>query len=373
MMRMLVFAALLAVIVALARWLRRRGKPHSASPTAPPVALQAPADMPPPADEATAPVPHDPHALPQAIARFMALALGDGRHDPPAGTATPQLTPVHQAVVLKASHEISLIGSTPRYTPRQPSMLPRILGVLDDEEASLRALSRVLAEDPELTSDLLRTANSALYRTSGPPVESIERAAALLGTRGLRTLITAALVKPLATNDVEAGSRFGRLSWEHALYSASAAEAWAAQHQDCDPYSAHLAALLNGLGAMVTYRILMDQYRSHARLAPSHAALAQALATQAGIAAERIAASWGLSPRMQKALESQSSAAPADTGGELGEALRFGRMAGALVALCHHGRSTVEDAWSHLAAAGYGTAEAGRIWERLIRAYVSAR
>ena len=37
-------------------------------------------------------------------------------------------------------------------------------------------ISRIIAQDPALTGNLLRIANSAMYRLSGQPVESIDRA-----------------------------------------------------------------------------------------------------------------------------------------------------------------------------------------------------
>ena len=45
-------------------------------------------------------------------------------------------------VLLAASKAITQIGTEPRYTPRPPSLLPQLLELVNDEEASLRALSR---------------------------------------------------------------------------------------------------------------------------------------------------------------------------------------------------------------------------------------
>ena len=66
-------------------------------------------------------------------------------------------------VLLAASAAIAQIGTEPRYTPRRPSLLPQLLESMSDEDASLRALSRTIAQDPELTSQLLRTPTACLY------------------------------------------------------------------------------------------------------------------------------------------------------------------------------------------------------------------
>jgi HD-like signal output (HDOD) protein len=294
-----------------------------------------------------------------------ALALNDKE----AGNPHFASDPAAMQLLMTAGQEFARIGTDNRYTPRRPSLLPQLMEAVQDEDASLRALSRIIAQDPQLTGELLRTANSALYRVTGNPVESIERAAAMLGTQGLRTLITAALVKPLAGESDQGLGSFGEIAWEHSLYSASAAEAWAGRAQDCDPFTAHLLGLMHGLGTVAVYRVMRDMYqRSGAK--PRGAVIAHALDTQAAVTARRIAASWGLSDRTQEALEAQSAAAPSLEVTPLARALRFGRLAGAIILLCRHQRLSEAEGSQELASAGFGGPQTERIWDRLVRAYV---
>jgi HD-like signal output (HDOD) protein len=295
-----------------------------------------------------------------------ALALDDPR----AAQIDARPDAAHMPVLLAASAAIAQIGIEPRYTPRQPSLLPQLLESINDEDASLRALSRTIAQDPELTSQLLRTANSVLYRVSSTPVESIERASALVGTTGIRTLITTSLMRPLAAQGDSTGT-FGEVMWEHSLYSASGAEAYAARSQDCDPYTAHLLGLLHGLGSVAVYRTLLDQYLAHPGLAPDAAAISQSLEAQAAVTAKRIAANWGLSEKTQEALESQSSAAPSGEPSPLSRALRFGRTIGAITLLCRRGELAADAGRARLAAAGYDSPQIDRLWDRMVKAYVN--
>jgi len=299
------------------------------------------------------------------LQRVDALALGiDSSNGAPYSPG-----PAAMQLLMNAGQEFARIGTEPRYTPRRPSLLPQLLDAVQDEGASLRALSRIIAQDPALTGELLRTANSALYRVSGTPVESVERAAAMLGTQGLRTLIAAALVKPLSGASVQGQGKFGEITWEHSLYSASAAEAWAARNQDCDPFTAHLLGLMYGLGAVAVYRVMTDLYVKQATR-PDPAVIGYSLETQAAVTAKRIAGSWGLSERTQEALEAQSAAAPSVEVTPLTRALAFGRFAGALIVLCRHELLTESEATAALGAAGYQGQALDRIWDRLVRAYV---
>jgi HD-like signal output (HDOD) protein len=294
-----------------------------------------------------------------------ALALNDPRAADP--EATPDAT--QNQLLLSASQSVAQVGTEPRYTPQRPSLLPQLMNVVNDEEASLRTLSRIVAQDPRLTGEMLRAANSPLYRVSAAPVESIERAAALLGTRGIRMLISAVLLKPLAQAGGRTG-RFGEIAWEHSMYSASAADAWAARGQDADPFAAQMLALLHGLGVVTVYRVLSDIYAAHPGLPRDAAAMASALDTSATMAAGRIAESWGLSERMRRALEAQSAAAPIGDSSPLARALHFGLQAGGLTLLCKHGQLTEEAAEEQITTGEFQGPLATRVWERLVRAYV---
>jgi HD-like signal output (HDOD) protein len=322
-----------------------------------PAAPAIPAAAPPVAREATAASP---------LLLVIALALDDAD-----AARSGALDPSDTQLLMGASQELARIGTESRYTPRRPSLLPQLLEAVNDEDASLRALSRIISQDPALTGDLLRTSNRALYRVSGSPVESIERACAMLGTQGLRTLIAASLVKPLAGEQSGAASgRFGELTWEHSICSASAAEAWAARAQDCDPFTAHLLGLMHGLGDVAVYRVVRDVIGQQ-KAAHSSALIAHALATQGAVTARRIASSWGLSDRTQEALEAQSAAAPSFEVTPLALALRFGRLAGALVLLCRHQKMTQAQASQALDSADFKGPQVERIWDRLVRAYVN--
>jgi HD-like signal output (HDOD) protein len=200
-------------------------------------------------------------------------------------------------------------------------------------------------------------------------VESIERAAALLGTRGIRTIMSAVLMKPLATSGGRTG-RFGEIAWEHSIYSASAADAWAARNQDADPFAAQMLALLHGLGVVTVYRVMSDIYAAHPGLPRDAAAMATALDTSATMAAGRIAVNWGLSERSRLALEAQSAAAPVSDSSPLAHALKFGLYTGGLALLCRHGKLTEEEAEAQVTSGEFQGPLATRVWERLVRAYV---
>jgi HD-like signal output (HDOD) protein len=299
------------------------------------------------------------------LRRVYALAL----QDESAAAPHANLDSTQSNLLLGASREIARIGTEQRYTPRRPALLPQLLEAVNDEEASLRSLARIVAQDLELTGELLRTANSAFYRVNDTPVENVERAAAILGTQGIRGIIAASLVQPLAATDEHGLGRFGELVWEHSLYCGSAAEAWAARTQQADPFTAHLLGLMHGLGAVAVMRVLTDVAK-HAHKTLDAVAAVSALETSAAISASRIAGNWGLSEKTREALEAQSLAAPVNEHNPLAQALQFGLLLGSLTLLCKYEQRAPDSVLPQLAAAGFSGPNAERVWERMLRAYV---
>lgn len=77
--------------------------------------------------------------------------------------------------------------------PPVPSVYARLTRRLDDPSVSVFELGRILSDDPALSAQVLRIANSA-YFAHGYTVSQITAAAARLGTRLLRSLVLTAEV-----------------------------------------------------------------------------------------------------------------------------------------------------------------------------------
>src|SRR5512139_545061 len=136
----------------LAVWLlsRSRGKGGDSARTlraSPVPASPVPASS--PAPQPAAPEAQAARDVPAVspLRRVVALALDD------AGAAGAPLDPAATQLLLDASQALARIGNETRYTPRRPSLLPQLLEAVNDEEASLRALARIISQDPALTGE----------------------------------------------------------------------------------------------------------------------------------------------------------------------------------------------------------------------------
>jgi HD-like signal output (HDOD) protein len=285
-------------------------------------------------DEAVALTPIRRLEPPEIFALLRQLELSMSVPELPAREPDPQVAAA-LAVIGEAARER-------RHFPRRPNLLPQLMHTINDESTARRQLVAIIARDPALVDSLLRMANSSFYRLSAQPVESIERAVAILGSDGLRSVIATALLQPIfdaaAAQDFP---RFAPLVWEHALRSAQAAVVHAAVAERTEPFAAELLSLISGMAEIVLFRAARAQCAAAAQGAPSAAALIGALLrAHAGVLAQRIAADWQLSEAARAALGEQCGPGPAST--PLGRSLRFGRLAGALAVL--HVNSAIDAA-----------------------------
>jgi HD-like signal output (HDOD) protein len=281
--------------------------------------------------------------------------------------------PEHDHIAAPALAAIGDATTQRRYSPRRPNLLPQLMRAINDEDVSRRELAAMIARDPSLVGSLLKMANSAFYRVTSRPVETIEQAIVILGSDGLRSLMVAALMQPIfQVTSAGKFSRFPEIVWEHALRSAHAAIPHAALVERADAFAAELLSLISGLAEVILFRAAMDHCATSARQGqPDPLVIASLLDSQSATVAWRIGAGWELSEAMLAALEEQMVESEPTT--PLGRSLRFGRCAGALAVL--HTNSIIDDATVRLSLpeAGLSSPHLKSMWTRLLHKHEDPR
>jgi HD-like signal output (HDOD) protein len=288
------------------------------------------------------------------------------------GALAHQAPPPQELRVIgeNADAVFDLLATEPKYVMRRPMMLPQLLRAVHDKKSTQHQLANIFARDPALAGNLLKVANSPVYRVSEDPVESLDRAVAMLGTDGLHSLIATVLVQPVFKLAATHYPRFPEIVWEHTFRAASAAENHAALVENADPFAAQLLALTMGLGAIVVYRIVVDRAQTLLNgITPHPAVIISLIDSQCAGVAKRVAASWDLSERVLTALEEQRPRGPLQTGAPpspLGRSLAFGRKLAALAVLFEHGRISEDTVRASMVLEGPLTDQFDSIWVRLI-------
>jgi HD-like signal output (HDOD) protein len=195
-------------------------------------------------------------------------------------------------------------------------------------------------------------------------IESLEKAVALVGTDGLRSLVTTALLHPVMTGTRGPFSSFAEATWEHSQYAAGCAELYAVRIERADAFSARLLVLLLGLASNTVFRIAREHCLAANSVRP--AAMAKLLDDWVPPTALRIAENWQLPADLCNVL-----AAPAAPG--LARSLRFGRLAGSLLVLVNHGHMRELSARAIVLADDHRRTEVDRLWSRLAIMHLAAR
>lgn len=269
----------------------------------------------------------------------------------------------HEEALKKVNDNAAAAVHQREYFPRRPMLLPKLMQVLNDNDSTRRELVKLILEDPALAGSTLQRANSAAYRYSPEPVDSLDRAVVVLGTDGLRSLLATALLQPVFRQPKGHFDNFALVTWEHAQRTAAASEMCARVIGNADPFIAQLIGLLGPLARIVLFRLTMDTYREFEGLQPRAEVFIRAMQLQAPNVAGFIASTWELSDPSIRALQEQTDKIPPGIMTPLGQAIYFGELCGALTLLTKRGTYSEEGAQALLMEQGLTRKITQEIWQ----------
>jgi HD-like signal output (HDOD) protein len=295
---MIVAEILIAGLALLAGWMiyRRARRPQARTGLAPVVLHAAPPEAASPGIDAS-----KLEMASDAMAeRLWRLAFGTPSVAPPLVRAHARVRDLIHAV-------LQVDELDPNYFPRRPTLMPQLMQAVNDPATASDKLSRMIAHDPVLTADVLRLANSSLYRTSPAPIESIQRAIVVCGVDALRGILATAMLRPVFRASRTNFPRLPRMLWERTERAARAAELFAAKMHPEDRFEAQLVVLMSALGPLVVYSAALDGYSRAPRLTPNPTLFVELVCSLGAQMSQRIARDWETSPRLIAALQKGSS------------------------------------------------------------------
>jgi HD-like signal output (HDOD) protein len=279
-----------------------------------------------------------------------------------------EITGQHAAVLAKINQNAAESVHQREYFPRRPMLLPRLMRVLNDDDSTRKEIVQLILEDPALAGSVLQRANSAAYRFSPVPIDSLDRAVVLLGLEGLRGLMATAILQPVFRQPKGYFDSFATLTWEHARRTAAAAEVCARGVGDADPFVAQLLGLLGPLSRIVLFRLTMDTYRERPDILPRAEVFIRGIQTQSANVAGFIASTWQLSDPSIRALQEQTEKISPAVMSPLGRATYFSDLCGALALLAQRGTYSAEDAQGMLMKQGLGREATALVWRAAMAA-----
>ncbi len=192
--------------------------------------------------------------------------------------------------------------------PTMPSVVQRITALVQDPEVGLRDIAAVVTEDAPLAAKVLKIANSTYYGLRERCI-STQQAAAVLGVRVLRNVVTQASVIKQYDHLGGQGVDLDDL-WRHSIVTAQAC-AFAVRRckkpLELKPDEAYVCGLLHDLGQIVLLDNLKQVYvdlvrRSMAENLPLFLLEQQTLGFDHSDVGQKIAVRWALPQAVVRAI-----------------------------------------------------------------------
>lgn len=177
--------------------------------------------------------------------------------------------------------------------PTLPEVALRIRDVVEDENASITDLTKVIATDAALSARLIQVANSPLMRGSRT-VDTLDAAVARLGMKLIRDLATSIVVEQMFQPTSDLTDRKLHQLWQHSVAVAAIAHVLAGQFTKLVPEQAMLAGLVHDIGALP----ILTKVEDYPALLEDEAAVDAILFAAHSRIGAAILASWNFPPEL---------------------------------------------------------------------------
>lgn len=194
--------------------------------------------------------------------------------------------------------------------PRQPLTLPMLMRAMSEDDSGRPELVRIILGDPSLTDQVLQVANSPYFRNGEQAIESVDQAVFLMGHEGIRSVVSASIMRPMLAARNSAEALFAQRVWRWGMTCGRSAEL-IARLQGSDSSAHFLLGLLPALSYMTLRREVQRLYRTRRTgqdLPPG--LLYSAIRQFDWATAQLLAREWNLPPRYHASLLAAERPAP---------------------------------------------------------------
>ncbi|HBT87917.1 HDOD domain-containing protein [Desulfobacter sp.] len=183
-----------------------------------------------------------------------------------------------------------------------PAVVTSLLEIIDDPNASMNEITKIIQYDPAITADLLRTANSAYFGLKRP-AETIQEAAMMMGTDHVVDLVMLKVSAQIAKGTQKGYDLHEGALWKYSVSSALIAKQVAVQLDLPNKNSIFTAALLKDIGKTVLDKFIQDAFEKISNLVINEnfsfmEAEKQIIGVDHAELGAMIAKMWKFSPRM---------------------------------------------------------------------------
>lgn len=144
--------------------------------------------------------------------------------------------------------------------PPLPDVVRKILGLVDDTDASARDLAQIITSEPSLTAKILKITNSSFYGFR-QQVTTISHAVVILGFNEVKNLVLGYSIFSNILGRKEKGNERELNFWRHNIACGVAAKILGEEMGYKNPEELFVVGLLHDIGKTVFYNYFTDRYQ----------------------------------------------------------------------------------------------------------------
>jgi HD-like signal output (HDOD) protein len=153
---------------------------------------------------------------------------------------------------------LSLLHTEKLILPSLPDIALKIRHAVENEDSDADEIAKIINMDQSIVAKILKTANSAMYNSSGKKIESLKSAYLRIGSKKLVNLVLSYAMKELFNSDSVLIKSKMKEVWQHSVKVAAISSILARLTPDFDPEKALLAGLLHNIGSVAVLNNLGD-------------------------------------------------------------------------------------------------------------------
>lgn len=146
------------------------------------------------------------------------------------------------------------------FIPPIPAVIVELLKTLDDENANMSTIARVIAKDPPMSMNVLKVANSAFYRLANK-VSNVDHAVKMLGVKEISMICVSCGAYQALKPARDVGTFSLQEFWKHSVATGVIARTLCKELSVGDRQTIYFGGLLHDIGKVVLDRFAHDVYK----------------------------------------------------------------------------------------------------------------
>ncbi len=206
--------------------------------------------------------------------------------------------------------ELSLLNTDGRckhFLPSLPKVVQKLFAELEKEDVSMPMVLSLIRQDPGISGNLIKMANSVYFNPAGAKISTINHAINMIGLSRLKNLVFSAMLEDQVLTETPFFRNFGVHLWAHCLQTAHLFRIISRKDYASIDYESHyLMGLLYDTGKLVLLNMINKILQDNTQLEqPGPWFLYLVFNSQAPKMTIRLAQKWNIPDNLIQAMQEQ--------------------------------------------------------------------